>query len=189
MKFKLKNAFFSILILLAIPLVIALFIDNKYRVENEILIQQPKAEVFTYVKSLRNQDKFSKWATIDPNIKKTYSGTDSTVGFVSAWESDHPEVGKGEQEIIKINEGERIDFEFRFFEPFEGVYTGYMITESISENQTKVRWGFDGRMDYPFNLMLLTSNFQNTMKKEFGEGLQNLKNQLESVTNEYEYYE
>ena len=64
-----------------------------------------------------------------------------------------------------------------------------MITESISENQTKVRWGFDGRMDYPFNLMLLTSNFQNTMKKDFGEGLQNLKNQLESVTNEYKYYE
>ena len=146
MKFKLKNAFFSILIIIAIPLVIALFIDNEYRVENEILIQQPKAEVFTYVKFLRNQDKFSKWASIDPNIKKTYSGTDSTVGFVSAWESDHPEVGKGE----------RIDFEFRFFEPFEDVYTGYMITESISENQTKVRWAFDGRMDYPFNLMLLT---------------------------------
>ncbi|MDB4153244.1 hypothetical protein N9605_06735 [Flavobacteriaceae bacterium] len=54
MKFKLKNAFFSILILIAIPLVIALFIDNEYRVENEILIQQPKAVVFTYVKSLRN---------------------------------------------------------------------------------------------------------------------------------------
>ena len=76
MKFKLKNAFFSILLLISIPLVIALFIDNEYKVENEILIQQPKAVVFTYVKSLRNQYKFSKWANIDPNIKKTYSGTD-----------------------------------------------------------------------------------------------------------------
>jgi len=97
MKFKLKNAFFSILILIAIPLVIALFIDNEYKVENEIIIQQPKAVVFDYVKSLRNQDRFNKWANIDPNIKKTYSGTDRTVGFVSAWESDHPEVGKREQ--------------------------------------------------------------------------------------------
>ena len=105
-------------------MVIALFIDNEYKVENEILIQQPKAVVFTYVKSLRNQDKFSKWANIDPNIKKTYSGTDRTVGFVSAWESDHPEVGKGEQEIIKIIEGQRIDFEFRFYGPFAGVYIG-----------------------------------------------------------------
>ena len=57
-------------------MVIALFIDNEYKVKNEILIQQPKAVVFTYVKSSRNQYKFSKWANIDPNIKKTYSGTD-----------------------------------------------------------------------------------------------------------------
>ncbi len=58
-----------------------------------------------------------------------------------------------------------------------------MITEAVSVNETKVRWGFDGRMDYPFNLMLLTSSFQNTMKKDFGIGLQNLKDQLESTTN------
>ncbi|MDC1460348.1 SRPBCC family protein [Flavobacteriaceae bacterium] len=156
-------------------MVIALFVDNDYNVENGILIQQPKAVVFDYVKSRRNQDKFSKWANIDPNIKKSYSGTDRKVGFVSAWESDHPEVGKGEQEIIKITEGQRIDFEFRFFEPFAEVYTGYMITEAVSATETKVRWGFDGRMDYPFNLMLLNSSFQNTMKKDFGIRLQNLK--------------
>jgi len=183
MKFNLKNAFFSILILITLHLVTALFVDNNYNVENEILIQQPKAVVFDYVKSLRNQDKFSKWANIDPNIKKSYSGTDRTAGFVSAWESDHPEVGKGEQEIIKITEGQRIDFEFRFFEPFAGVYSGYMITEAVSAAETKVRWGFGGRMDYPFNLMLLTSSFQNTMKKDFGIGLQNLKEQLEPNTN------
>ena len=139
MKFNLKNAFFSILILITIPLVIALFVDNDYNVENEILIQQPKAVVFDYVKSLRNQDKFSKWANIDPNIKKSYSGIDRTAGFVSAWESDHPEVGKGEQENIKITEGQRIDFEFRFFEPFAGVYSGYMIAEAVSAAETKVR--------------------------------------------------
>ena len=58
-----------------------------------------------------------------------------------------------------------------------------MITEAVSATETKVRWGFDGRMDYSFNLMLLTSSFQNTMKKDFGIGLQNLKEQLEPSTN------
>ena len=139
MKFNFKNAFFFYLILIAIPMVIALFVNNEYSVENEILIKQPKAVVFDYVKSLRNQDKFSKWANIAPNIKKSYSGIDRTAGFVSAWESDHPEVGKGEQEIIKITEGQRIDFEFRFFEPFAGVYSGYMIAEAVSAAETKVR--------------------------------------------------
>jgi hypothetical protein len=56
-----------------------------------------------------------------------------------------------------------------------------MITEVVSENETKVRWGFDGSMDYPFNLMLLTSSFQNTMKNDFSIGLQNLKEQMESM--------
>ena len=51
-------------------MVIALFVDNEYSVENEILIKQPKAVVFTYVNSLRNQDKYSKLANIDSNIKK-----------------------------------------------------------------------------------------------------------------------
>ena len=58
-----------------------------------------------------------------------------------------------------------------------------MITEAVSVNETKVRWGFDGRMDCQFNLMLLTSSYQNTMKKDFGIGLQNLKDQLKLTTN------
>jgi hypothetical protein len=99
MKFKFKNAIYSLLVLIAIPLVLALFTDKEYNVEDEIVIEQPKTVVFEYIKSLRNQNKFSKLANIDPNIDpnmiQTYSGKDKTVGFISAWESDHPEVGKG----------------------------------------------------------------------------------------------
>ena len=51
---------------------------------------------------------------MDPDMKKTYRGTDGTVGFVSAWDSEKDDVGKGEQEIIKITDGERIDYELRF---------------------------------------------------------------------------
>ena len=71
-------------------------------------------EVFDYVKYLKNQDNFSKWASMDPDMQKTYRGTDVTVGFVSAWASDNPDVGVGEQEIKAITAGQRIDFELRF---------------------------------------------------------------------------
>ena len=69
MKFNFKNAFFFYLILIAIPMVIALFVNNEYSVENEILIKQPKAVVFSYVNSLRNQDKFSKLANFEEVYK------------------------------------------------------------------------------------------------------------------------
>lgn len=135
----LKTILIAVGILIAVPLIVALFAKKDYEVEREIIIDKPKEEVFDYVKFLKNQDNYSKWATMDPEMKKTYRGTDGTVGFVSAWESDNKDVGIGEQEIKKITEGERIDFELRFFEPFESTEPAYMTTESVSENQTKVK--------------------------------------------------
>ena len=78
---------------------------------------------------------------------------------MSAWESDKKDVGTGEQEIKKITEGERLDFELRFIKPFESTEAAYMITEPVSENQTKVRWGFNGHMNYPSNLVILFMDF------------------------------
>ncbi|MBZ0241986.1 MAG: SRPBCC family protein, partial [Bacteroidales bacterium] len=162
------------------PLVLALFIKKEYTVEKDIIINKPKSEVFEYIKQLKNQDNFSKWATIDPSMKKTFRGTDGTVGFVSAWESEHDDVGVGEQEIMKITEGVRIDFELRFLKPFESTSAAYMITEKLNESQTKVKWGFSGYMNYPMNIMLLFMNFEKMVGADFQEGLDKLKTILEA---------
>jgi len=167
-------------ILIAIPLVTALFVEKDYAVSREITINQPKQIVFDYVKSLKNQDSFSKWANMDPNMRKTYTGTDGTVGFISAWDSSNKNVGKGEQEITKITEGERIDFEIRFIKPYESTEQAYMTTDSIAENQTKVTWGFSGHMKYPMNLMMLFMDFDKMIGDDFNTGLTNLKNKLET---------
>ena len=122
---------------------------------------------------------FSKWATMDPNMKKEYRGIDASVGFVSAWESQNKNVGKGEQEIRKITDGKRIDFEIRFMKPFAGVANAYMTTDSMSRSETIVNWGFDSKMNYPMNLMLLF-NMEKTIGNDLSTGLANLKNQLEN---------
>lgn len=175
----LKKVLIVLAIILTLPLIIALFVKKDYAVEESIVINNSKSEVFDYVKHLKNQDNFSKWATMDPNMEKTYSGTDGTVGFISAWNSDHESVGAGEQEILKITEGERIDFELRFLKPFESTQAAYMTTEAINENQTEVKWGFKGKMNYPMNLMLLFMDFEELIGKDFQEGLSNLKTIVE----------
>lgn len=176
----LKTILIAVGILIAVPLIVAIFVKKDYEVEREITIDKPKEEVFDYVKFLKNQDNYSKWATMDPDMKKTYRGTDGIVGFVSAWESDNKDVGKGEQEIKKITDGERIDFELRFFEPFESTEPAYMTTESVSENQTKVKWGFSGHMDYPMNIMMLFMDFEKMIGDDLDTGLKNLKAVLEA---------
>jgi hypothetical protein len=160
-------------------LIIALFAKNEYAVERQVVINKPKQEVFDYIKALKNQDNFSVWAMRDPAMKKEYRGTDGTVGFVSAWDSQKDDVGKGEQEILSIKEGERIDYELRFIKPFEAKDKAYMVTETASDNQTKVKWGFNGRMKFPMNLMLLFMDMDKMLGKDLDAGLQNLKMILE----------
>lgn len=64
-----KKVLIGIGILIVIPLVVALFVKKEYAVEKEIVIDKPKAEVFEYIKLLKNQDNYNKWATTDPDIR------------------------------------------------------------------------------------------------------------------------
>lgn len=83
-KIYIKTILIIILVIIAIPFIIALFVKKEYKVEREVVIHKPVTEVFDYIKHLKNQDSYSKWAMIDLNIKKTFTGTDAKVGFISA---------------------------------------------------------------------------------------------------------
>lgn len=174
-----KKILIILAIVIAIPLLVALFVKKEYSVERDITINKPKQEVYNYIKYLKNQNNFSKWASMDPNMKKEFKGTDGTVGFVSAWESDKKDVGKGEQEIKNMHEGERIDYEIRFIRPFASIAPAYLATESAGDNQTKVKWGFNGHMPYPMNLMLVFMDMDKLIGGDLQTGLNNLKNILE----------
>lgn len=174
-----KTILFSILGIMALALVVAFFMPKDYAVEREVIINQPKDSVFAYIKYLKNQDNFSVWTKADPNMKKTFTGVDGTVGAIAAWESDDENVGVGEQEIKKITEGERVDFELRFKIPMKTTEDAYITTEAISATETKVKWGFNGKMDYPMNLMLPFLQMDKVIGKDLQTGLDNLKVILE----------
>ncbi|WP_413998159.1 SRPBCC family protein [Flavobacterium sp. W1B] len=174
-----KKIFFGLLGIIALALIVALFMPKEYAVEREITINKPIDSVFNYVKYLKNQNEFSVWANIDPNMKSTFKGTDGVVGAVSAWESKVKEVGIGEQEITKISEGKRLDFELRFKEPMNDTAMGFMSTEMVAVNQTKVKWGINGVMPYPMNIMLPFMNMDQMIGKDLQQGLDNLKAKME----------
>jgi len=175
----LKNILIALGFIIAVPLLVAAFTSKDYSVEREITVNQSKDKVFNYIKSLKNQEKFSKWAEMDPHMERSYSGTDGTVGFIAAWVSDSADVGVGEQEIMAIKEGERIDLALRFKEPFEASDKAYMTTESVSADQTKVKWGFEGHMSYPSNIMLLFMDMEEMLGNDFSYGLEKLKANME----------
>jgi len=171
----LKITGLSLVGIIVLLLVAALFVDGKYAVQREVTINKPKDVVFDYVKYLKNQNEFSVWAKIDPGMKTEFRGEDGTVGFVSAWDSQNPKAGKGEQKIIKMADGERIDYELHFIEPMESTDYAYMAFTAVNDSATLVKWGFFGEMKYPMNLMLLTMDMEKMLAPDLQNGLNNLK--------------
>ena len=173
-----KIVLLVILSLVVLILIIAAFMKKDMNITKEVIINKSRQEVFAYVKLLKNQDNYSKWGSMDSNMKKTYTGTDGSVGFVSAWEGNK-EVGAGEQEILKIDEGNRIDYALRFIKPFKSNADAFMIFEDAGNNQTKVQWGFKSKMAYPMNIILLFMSVDEMVGKDFQIGLDNLKKVIE----------
>ena len=176
----LKNILIVIVTIILLVLVIAALAPSDIYVKRDVTINKSKSEVFDYVKYLKNQDEFSTWSKIDPNMKKEFVGVDGTVGFVSAWDSDHPDVGKGEQEIIKIDPENQIDYELRFLEPWESTSTATMVFTSIDSATSTVSWDLKGEMPYPMNLMLLFVDMNESVGGDLEKGLNNLKGILEN---------
>jgi len=168
-----------VVLLVLILMIAAASLTADYVIEKEVVINKPKQEVFNFIKILRNQDKYNKWTMLDPNSKKEFRGTDGTVGFVYAWDSDNKQVGKGEQSIERIVDGERIDFGLHFIKPFEGNAKAVMITESVSNGGTRLKWIFSGIRNFPMKIMHLLLNLKKMLGRDLETSLANLKAYLE----------
>ncbi len=170
------NVLIVIGIVIAMPFIIALFVNKDYVIEREIVINRPKEEVFDYIKLSKNQDYYSKWVMTDPLMTKNFNGVDGTVGFVYAW-NGNKKAGEGEQEIIKLLDGVHVTNEVRFTRPFKNIAYTNMRTETTSDNNTKVKWNMEGKNAYPLNF---TNLFIGRMlRNDLAESLSNLKTILE----------
>lgn len=171
-------------IIIGVLVLLASFAPKKYDVNRSIVINKPRSEVFQYLKYIKNQDEWSPWKNRDPGMKQTFSGEDGTVGFISKWDSDHKQVGAGEQEIIGITPDEQIRTELRFLKPWKSVSTAYIETQDAADGATKVTWGFSGTNKVPMNIMMLFYNMDKAVGKDFEEGLEELKIVLENQLKE-----
>lgn len=159
---------------IVLALVAALFVSNDFKYEKSIVINAPVDSVWLNINSLSALDKWSPWNDYDPNMKKSMSGTDGTVGAMQSWESPHEKVGKGSQTITKLVAPNRFESELKFYDPYESEAQAYVILEKEGDG-TKATWGFKSDMPYPFNLMKVFMNMEDMMGEDWSRGLSKLK--------------
>ena len=167
--------------LVILLLLIAAITKKEYQVKREVMINRSKPDIFSFIKFLKNQDDYSKWARMDPAMKKTYQGVDGNPGFTYGWDSEKNDVGKGEQTIKEIREGDYVKYDIHFIRPFEGHAQSVLQTLARSHNETQVNWTFNGKMKFPTNIMLLFMNMNKLVGNDLETGLQNLKHLMEKT--------
>lgn len=168
----LKKILIVVVIIIALPLIVALFIPKDFKGEGNIVINKPKQEVFDYIKYVENQRNFGVWFQMDEAISTTSEGNDGTEGFKLAWQSSV--VGDGSQTITKIVDNDSVlsSLYFGYGEPSKG----YFKLKALSPDETSVVWGVSGTSPYPFNLMGLFMD----MNESFQTGVENLKTVVEA---------
>ena len=152
---------------------------TEYRVERSIVIDRASSDVYDYLKILKHQNNWGPWFEKDPSMQQEFRGTDGSVGFVSMWKSNNSDVGEGEQEIVGLEEGKRVDTQLRFNKPFQAVGNSSLLLEPIDPQKTKVVWTVNGSMPRPMNVVLRFIDMDSAMGKDFDSGLKSLKDILE----------
>jgi uncharacterized protein YndB with AHSA1/START domain len=171
----------TLLGIIALLLITALFVRKDYFISRSVIINADREKVFEYLRHLKNQDHFNIWVMKDPAMKKTFTGTDGTVGFIYSWDGNK-QAGEGHQEIKAIEEGKRIETEIRFIRPFKGLAIANLHTEGAVQGQTKVTWTNASKMMYPMNIMV--GMVEKMLAKDMDSSLGALKSILEKSNNQ-----
>lgn len=174
----LKTLLIIVLVLVAIVVILGLTGPDTYRYERSVTIEAPPPVVYGHVNSLAAMDKWSPWNAYDPEMKKTYEGTDGTVGAISRWEGNK-DVGKGEQRIDSLVPDRFVKNRVKFLEPWTSE------SDALVELQpegvgTKVTWAMVGDNDFMSKVMCKFMDMDAMLGKDFERGLGLLKEQVEA---------
>ena len=173
--------FYIVVSIVALIIVLALLAPKTYHVSRRIVIHKPLPEVYNFLKYIKNQDHWSPWKKKDPNMKQETAGVDGEIGFITKWEGNK-DVGMGEQELTRLVENDIVESQLRFFKPWKSQSDAYIKVNKVSDDSTEVVWGFSGVNQMPSNILFLFFDMDKGVGKDFEEGLQQLKQLLETST-------
>ncbi len=181
MKKLLKFLLYTALGIVALLVILGLFAKKDYHIERSIEIDAPQAMIYDYVRYFKNFDQWSPWTALDPEMTSTVSGPDGQVGAMHTWKGND-KVGEGRQTITAIA-ADRIDIKTEFIEPFAGTSPTWFKFEPAG-TKTKVSWAFDMHAPFPLNGLMMFTDVDAGVGKDYEMGLENLKRVLEEKAHE-----
>jgi hypothetical protein len=137
----------------------------------DTVIDAPPATVHALLDDFHAWKDWSPWEEMDPDLKRTFSGSEKGVGAHYAW-TGNKKVGTGSMEITSSTP-ERIDIDLEFIEPFKAKNKAIFELAPAGDG-TKLEWSMAGDR----NLLMTVMGklyFDKSIAKDFDKGLAKLK--------------
>lgn len=160
--------------LIVLILVVAALVGTGWSFEKNILIQAPRASVWDHVNSLGALNSWNPWLDLDPGLSQSLTGTDGTPGATYAWDSKKKNVGAGRQTILAVTPPTELTTRIQFLRPFKALAEAYVRLEE-ERGATRAIWGIESSTPYPMNIIKIFGVMQKNMNRDFGKGLNKLK--------------
>lgn len=151
---------------------------TKYEVKREVLINAPVDLIFEQINVIKNQEAFSPWERMDPNMSRTYEGPESGVGARYSW-TGNDSVGTGSMELIESNYPTDVKFKLTFTSPWEAV-SDIVWTLNPTDEGVLVSWGNVGELP-GYLFWMSEEEMDKTMGPDFERGLNSLKEVAEAA--------
>jgi hypothetical protein len=171
---KLLGIAAAVVVLAAIGLVAyASTLPDETRIQRTASIAAPPEKIFPLINNLRTLNTWNPFALKDPNAKATYSGPESGVGALHAW-NGNSEVGEGTIEITGSTPSSEVLMKLHMVRPMD-VENRVQFTLQPRGDRTDVTWAMDARAPLIGKVMCLFFNMDKMVGGEFERGLTSLK--------------
>lgn len=150
---------------------------NEFRYERSIDIHAPAAKIFPLVNTPRASRVWSPWERLDPDMKRSFSGSPSGVGAKYAWDGDE-KIGAGNMEIIEVVPAKKVVSRLEFTRPLAAVNTTEFLLEE-KDGVTHVTWAMYGPSNFMGKLVNIFIDCEKMVTDQFEKGLAELKHVVE----------
>ncbi len=147
--------------------------DDTYAVERSVAIDAPPERVYEQIADFRNWTNWSPWEGLDPELKRTYAGTESGTGAVYGW-SGNRKAGQGRMEIIDAREPSRVDIDLLFEKPWKA-RNETSFTIQTEGSGSRVIWSMTGKKTRMTKVIGIFTSMDKMIGPDFERGLAQLK--------------
>ncbi len=151
---------------------------STFRVERSVTIQAPPGAIIPLIEDFREWPRWSPWEKLDPEMQRTYSGSERGVGAVYEWNGDK-KAGQGRLEIVSVIPERRITIALSFLRPFEAHNTTEFELKQTGDS-THVTWAMHGPANYMTKVMTVFVSMDRLIGGDYEKGLANLKAEAEA---------